>query len=158
MSEGMPSFKLVASQSDEPYIIFVAAGFTVFALRWYTTGSLNPRSRILTYVLHFYIINCTDEISQLESEFALTNPKVHVTPTQLSWHPLLAPKGNAKVNFFQSLKTMMGNGSPMQREGVVIHLYAANASMEKTAFVNSDGDFLIVPVEGRLDIQTEMGK
>ncbi|CAL1699006.1 unnamed protein product [Somion occarium] len=30
--------------------------------------------------------------------------------------------------------------------------------MEKKAFVNSDGDFLIMPEKGRLDIQTEMGK
>ena len=52
----------------------------------------------------------------------------------------------------------MGNGSPMQREGLAIHLYACNADMGKTAFVNSDGDFLIVPVHGRLDIQTEFGK
>ena len=63
-----------------------------------------------------------------------------------------------KVDFVQSLKTVMGAGSPMQREGLAIHIYAANASMGKTAFVNSDGDFLIVPVEGRLDIQTELGK
>ncbi len=69
----------------------------------------------------------------------------------------MAPAGSG-VNFIQGLKTMMGNGSPLSREGIAIHLYAANASMEKTAFVNSDGDFLIVPVEGRLDIQTELGK
>lgn len=30
--------------------------------------------------------------------------------------------------------------------------------MEKTAFVNNDGDMMILPVEGRLDVQTEMGK
>ena len=46
----------------------------------------------------------------------------------------------------------------MAREGLAIYLYSANASMEKTAFVNSDGDFLIVPTEGRLDVQTELGK
>lgn len=52
----------------------------------------------------------------------------------------------------------MGNGSPMQREGLAIHMYSCNTSMEKTAFVNSDGDFLLVPVTGRLDIQTELGR
>jgi homogentisate 1,2-dioxygenase len=39
-----------------------------------------------------------------------------------------------------------------------VHLYAANASMEKKAFVDADGDLLIVPSQGRLDIQTEFGK
>ncbi|KAJ3552658.1 hypothetical protein NM688_g4036 [Phlebia brevispora] len=94
----------------------------------------------------------------LEAEFTISNPKVHVTPTQLSWHPFEVPKASAKSTFVHGLKTVMGNGSPMQREGVVIHVYAANASMENQAFVNSDGDFLIVPVDGRLDIQTEMGR
>jgi homogentisate 1,2-dioxygenase len=36
-------------------------------------------------------------------------------------------------------------------------MYLANASMEKKAFVNSDGDFLIVPQQGALDIETEFG-
>ena len=53
---------------------------------------------------------------------------------------------------------MLGNGGPMSSEGLAIHLYACNADMAKEAFVNSDGDFLIVPVHGRLDIQTEFGK
>lgn len=82
---------------------------------------------------------------------------MHLTPTQLSWRPIQIPL-NEKLDFVQSLKTIMGNGSPLQREGLAIHVYAANKSMGKTAFVNSDGDFLIVPVEGRLDIQTELGK
>jgi homogentisate 1,2-dioxygenase len=30
--------------------------------------------------------------------------------------------------------------------------------MEKEAFVNTDGDLLISPSQGRLDIQTEFGK
>lgn len=30
--------------------------------------------------------------------------------------------------------------------------------MEKKAFVNNDGDMLVVPSQGRLDIQTEFGK
>ncbi|EKM57786.1 uncharacterized protein PHACADRAFT_251631 [Phanerochaete carnosa HHB-10118-sp] len=52
----------------------------------------------------------------------------------------------------------MGNGSPMLVEGVAIHTYACNSDMDKEAFVNSDGDFLIIPVKGRLDIQTELGR
>ena len=51
-----------------------------------------------------------------------------------------------------------GNGDPTLREGLAIHIYAANASMEKTAFCNNDGDFLILPQVGLLDIQTEMGR
>lgn len=43
------------------------------------------------------------------------------------------------------------------REGLAVHTFLANASMENRATVNSDGDFLIVPQEGALDIQTEFG-
>ena len=73
------------------------------------------------------------------------------------WNPDV-PQANEPVNFIHGIKTMFGNGSPTLREGVVIHTYACNANMGKEAFVNNDGDFLIVPVHGRLDIQTEFGK
>lgn len=36
-------------------------------------------------------------------------------------------------------------------------MYAANRSMENKCFFNSDGDWLIVPQEGGLRIQTELG-
>ena len=38
-----------------------------------------------------------------------------------------------------------------------MHIYSCNAKMEKEAFYSADGDFLIVPQEGRLLIKTEMG-
>lgn len=53
---------------------------------------------------------------------------------------------------------MAGSGDPTLREGIAIHMYLANSSMNKRAFVNSDGDFLICPQQGSLDIQTEFGK
>ena len=53
---------------------------------------------------------------------------------------------------------MAGNGDPTLREGLAIHMYAANTSMGNKAFCNNVGDMLIVPQQGRLDVQTEMGK
>lgn len=41
--------------------------------------------------------------------------------------------------------------------GVAIHLYIANCSMENKCFFNSDGDWLIVPQEGGLRLETELG-
>lgn len=38
-----------------------------------------------------------------------------------------------------------------------MHTFLCNTNMEKRAFVNSDGDWLIVAQEGVLDIQTEFG-
>ena len=53
---------------------------------------------------------------------------------------------------------MCGSGDPCTRTGLAIHEYACNADMNNTCMYNSDGDFLIVPQEGSLDITTEMGK
>ncbi|KAH9902944.1 homogentisate 1,2-dioxygenase [Cubamyces lactineus] len=94
----------------------------------------------------------------LEACFLPLNPKVHLSPTQLAWHPFDIPTGNDKVDFVDGLKTLAGNGDPTLREGMAMHIYAANQSMNNKAFCNSDGDFMIIPQQGRLDIQTEMGR
>ncbi|CAK7218992.1 hypothetical protein SEUCBS140593_003742 [Sporothrix eucalyptigena] len=91
-----------------------------------------------------------------ETNFLPINPRVHVSPTQLAWKPFEIPR-NGAVDFVDGLKTIAGSGDPTLREGLATHVFLANKSMEKRAFVNSDGDFLIVPQQGVLDIQTEFG-
>ena len=95
---------------------------------------------------------------QLESCFLPSNSNVESVASQLAWDPFQIPKCPETVDFIRGLKTIGGNGDPTLREGLAIHIYAANASMEKTAFCNNDGDFLILPQVGLLDIQTEMGR
>lgn len=94
----------------------------------------------------------------MEVEFSLKDPRQHLVPTEYSWQVLEPPTQGSKVTFIDGIATMLGAGTPMAREGVATHMYSCNASMEKTAFVNVDGDFMVAPVYGRLDIQTEMGK
>ncbi|KAF5327629.1 hypothetical protein D9619_004632 [Psilocybe cf. subviscida] len=94
----------------------------------------------------------------LESCFLPLNPKVHISPTQLAWYPFDLPSDGTKVDFVDGLKTLAGNGDPSLHEGLAIHMYLANASMDNKAFCNTDGDMLILPQQGRLDIQTEFGK
>ncbi|KAG6865010.1 hypothetical protein C0991_005698, partial [Blastosporella zonata] len=94
----------------------------------------------------------------LESTFLPLNPKVHPSPTQLAWHPFDIPVSSTPVDFVDGLKTLAGNGDPTLREGLAIHMFLANVSMTNKAFCNNDGDFLILPQLGRLDIQTEFGK
>jgi homogentisate 1,2-dioxygenase len=50
-----------------------------------------------------------------------------------------------------------GAGEPATKTGLGIYIYACGKSMGKQAFYNADGDFLIVPERGTLDIQTELG-
>lgn len=94
----------------------------------------------------------------LESTFLPINPKVHVSPTQLAWHPFDIPSDDTQVDWVDGLKTVAGNGDPSLREGLAVHIYAANASMGNRAFCNNDGDMLILAQQGRLDVQTEFGR
>ncbi|KAH7114315.1 homogentisate 1,2-dioxygenase-like protein [Dendryphion nanum] len=91
-----------------------------------------------------------------ESNFLPINPRVHLSPTQLAWLPFDIPT-DGEIDFVSGLKTIAGSGDPTLREGLSISTFLANASMNKRAAVNSDGDMLIVPQQGALDIQTEFG-
>ncbi|GAA5837200.1 hypothetical protein JCM11251_005283 [Rhodosporidiobolus azoricus] len=112
--------------------------------------------RMRPSVAHQGFVRLPDN-DDLESEFSPLNPKVSVSPTQIAWRPFPLPTESEKVNFVQGLKTVAGSGSPMEKEGLAIHMYLCNTSMDKEAFINNDGDMLIVPQQGRLDIQTELG-
>ncbi|KAI0703786.1 homogentisate 1,2-dioxygenase [Cytidiella melzeri] len=114
--------------------------------------------RIRPSVSHLGFHTTDPQNPNLEAEFSLKDPKQHVVPTQMTWDPIAVPSESSKVTFIDGIVTILGNGGPMAREGLALHLYSCNTSMGKTAFVNSDGDFLVIPVFGRLDIQTEMGK
>ena len=101
----------------------------------------------------FYYIH-----AQLEADFSLTNSRVQVSPTQLAWRPFAVPREGSGVDFVNGLKTLCGAGSPVLREGLAIHVYAADKSVENEAFCNNDGHMLVLPQRGRLDIQTEYGR
>ncbi|KAI8870220.1 GD23768 [Ramicandelaber brevisporus] len=81
-----------------------------------------------------------------------------INPTQLRWLPFELPKeGGERIDFVRGLHTVCGAGDPATKEGLAVHVYAANASMERSAFYSADGDWLIVPQLGELHIQTEFG-
>jgi homogentisate 1,2-dioxygenase len=79
-------------------------------------------------------------------------------PNQMRWKPFDIPANNLKVSFTEGLHTICGAGDPCSRHGLAVHVYLCNTSMPNSAFYNSDGDFLIVPQEGVLDIITEFGR
>jgi homogentisate 1,2-dioxygenase len=60
-------------------------------------------------------------------------------------------------HFVQGLHSTGGTGEPTAGEGLAIHNYVANCSMDDCAFTNADGDFLIVPQQGALTVRTEFG-
>jgi homogentisate 1,2-dioxygenase len=78
-----------------------------------------------------------------------------VTPDQLRWNPLPLP--DAPTDFIDGLSPMAGNGAASAGVGIGIHLYAANRDMQGRFFYDADGELLIVPQQGRLHIETELG-
>lgn len=67
------------------------------------------------------------------------------------------PGEDQKVKFLDGIRTISGAGGPALKDGLAIHVFAFNASMEDECFYNSDGDLLIVPQEGELTLKTEFG-
>lgn len=92
----------------------------------------------------------------MESCFLPFNKRIHVSSSQVAWRPFEIPSSK-DIDMVDGIKTVAGSGDPSLREGLAVHMYLCNKSMGKRAFVNSDGDWLIVPQEGNLDIQTEFG-
>lgn len=81
--------------------------------------------------------------------------EVPTPPTQFRWNPLPIPEH--PTDFIDGIVTMGGGGDPAFQTGVAIHLYAANASMDRRFFYSADGELLIVPQLGALLLQTELG-
>ncbi len=81
--------------------------------------------------------------------------EVPPTPNRLRWDPLPLPE--RPLDFIDGLTSYCGAGDAAGGEGLAVHLYVANRSMEKRAFYNADGEMLIVPQQGTLRIVTEMG-
>ncbi len=77
------------------------------------------------------------------------------SPNRLRWDPLPLPE--TPTDWLDGLVSYGGTGSVAEQSGVGIHLYAANADMER-AFFSADGELLIVPQHGRLAIDTELGR
>ncbi|KAL1956634.1 hypothetical protein VTO42DRAFT_6981 [Malbranchea cinnamomea] len=76
-------------------------------------------------------------------------------PNQLRWNPFdLDPD----VDWVHGLHLIAGAGDPTTKSGLGILMFACGKDMGNEAFYSADGDFLIVPQHGVLDIQTELGR
>ena len=77
-----------------------------------------------------------------------------VTPNRLRWNAFDIP--TEPTDFIDGLHALASTSSAEQAEGVSIYVYTANLSMQR-AFFSADGEWLIVPQQGRLRITTELG-
>jgi homogentisate 1,2-dioxygenase len=85
----------------------------------------------------------------------LCGPLSPPTPNRMRWDPL--PMPDAPTDFISGLVTLVGNAEIGSGTGVSVHIYRANRSMERV-FWNADGEFLMVPQHGGLQLDTEMGQ
>jgi homogentisate 1,2-dioxygenase len=78
------------------------------------------------------------------------------SPNRLRWDPMPMPA--TRVDFIDGLTTICGNGEPGATAGTGIHMYVATRSMQRRCLQCSDGELLIVPQTGALQITTELGR
>ncbi|HEX7439727.1 MAG TPA: homogentisate 1,2-dioxygenase [Caldimonas sp.] len=83
---------------------------------------------------------------------------VVASPDPMRWSPLAVPEAKDEaLDFIDGLRTLVVNGDEQAQAGIAAHIVLANRSMERRAFINADGEMLIVPQQGRLTITTELG-
>ena len=82
--------------------------------------------------------------------------EVETPPNRLRWNPFPLP--TKATDFVDGLATLAGSGSPATQTGVAVHLYRANRSMQRRYFYCADGELMLVPQEGGLDLFTELGR
>lgn len=88
--------------------------------------------------------------------FGAPQDEAALSPNRLRWDP--PADLPADVDFVDGLATMLHARKPQELEGCALHLYRAGRSMESRVFVNADGELLIMPQHGRLNVQTELGR
>jgi homogentisate 1,2-dioxygenase len=79
-----------------------------------------------------------------------------LAPNRLRWDPPADLPADA--DFVDGMATMLHAGTPEALEGVAVHVYRANRSMERRVFVDADGELLIIPQQGAIELQTELGR
>ncbi|KAK5169340.1 uncharacterized protein LTR77_005315 [Saxophila tyrrhenica] len=86
---------------------------------------------------------------------SLSGSNVQQLPNQLRWNPF---DFDESVDWVRGLHLVAEAGDPAMKSGLAVYVFAAGKDMAKTeAFYSADGDMLIVPQHGVLDITTEFG-
>jgi len=97
------------------------------------------------------------QFSEVDRHFVRTSPDRETDPPigQLRWDP--PPFPQEATTFLTGIRTIATNGDAHTQTGMAAHVYMATESMTDTYFYNADGEFLVVPQQGRLRLVTEFG-
>lgn len=79
-----------------------------------------------------------------------------LAPNRLRWGPVADPVPG--TDLIDGMTSMLVTRDPADLEGVAVHVYAANADMDRRVFFDADGELLFIPQAGRLALLTELGR
>jgi homogentisate 1,2-dioxygenase len=89
------------------------------------------------------------------SLFAAPPSAEPLAPNRLRWDPPELPEGR---DFVDGLATMLHARQPEELEGCAVHVYRATKNMDGRVFVDADGELVIVPQQGTIELETELGR
>ena len=101
----------------------------------------------------------TGRFSSLELPLWRSAPANHdalLSLQQMRWSP--TPLPFEPTNFIQGIRTITTAGDVMTQTGMASHVYVANTDMVDDYFFNADGEMLIVPQQGAINLFTELGQ
>jgi homogentisate 1,2-dioxygenase len=92
---------------------------------------------------------------QGEPLFAAPPSREPLAPNRLRWDPPQLPEG---TDFVDGLATMLHAREPEALEGCAVHVYRATKNMDARVFVDADGELVIIPQQGAIELQMELGR
>ena len=106
------------------------------------------------------VIHNVHKFQSTRMYFGQEDPTVGILdPNPLRWQPFLEDDNLVRdKDFVSGMHLLGGSGDPSTKNGLAIYIYLAGTSMHNRHLSNSDGDFLILPQQGTLEITTELGK
>ena len=78
-----------------------------------------------------------------------------LAPNRLRWDPA---ELSQNTDFVDGLATMLHARQPEDLEGCAVHLYRADKAMAGRVFVNADAEMMIIPQDGAVTLETELGR
>lgn len=86
-----------------------------------------------------------------------SSPTRNVTPNSYIWDSFPVP--DRGTNWVNGQQLIGRNGDPAKKEGMAMWLFSIIEDMpERCTFSSLDGELLLIPQAGALDIQTELGE
>jgi len=78
-----------------------------------------------------------------------------LAPNRLRWNSPELPDG---TDFVDGLVTLLQARAPQDLEGCAVHAYRATKGMDGRVLVDADGELMIIPQHGAVELQTELGR